>query len=302
MKAKILTLGILMIFLAGCSVYRYSPNFAPQNVIQKVKAHRVAIAAYYEMSEDEYLQRLKQKHYLDMSLFVKEDGQSPDKAIKAFPYYLGDNPILIKKDEQTQNVVVAYLGAGIILKDNYILTVNHLFDREHQNNTTAMHIWVLQEGIDHPIQASLVVRTQCEVSQIFSDDYAIIRMEENLGLPGLKIAKPNKLKDGDKVIFTGSTGGLAFFSRFSSITKLQHFFQKDTEGRLHLSFWEDFPFWTVYPGGPGDSGGPVVNFKGEIVTVMYCGITVYSEDYIFGNPTQMIWDFLKKYNLEYLGK
>ena len=299
---KIFILGFLMIFLAGCSVYRYSPNFAPQNVIQKVKAHRVAIAVYYEMSEEEYLQRMEKRHYFDMSIFIKEEGQSPDRAMKVLPYYLGDKPILILKDEKTLNVTVAYLGAGIIIKDNHILTVNHLFDQEHQNNTSAMYIWVLKEGIDHPIKASLAVRTQCEISQIFSDDYAIIKMEENLGLPGLKIAKPDQLKDGDKVIFTGSTGGLAFFSRFGSITKLQHFFQKDTEGRLHLSFWEDFPFWTVYPGGPGDSGGSVVNLDANIVTIMYCGITVYSEEYIFGNPTQMIWDFLKKYNLEHLAR
>jgi len=301
MKRKIL-IGLLMIFLASCSVYRYSPNFAPQNAIQKVKAHRVAIAVYYEMSEEEYLRRVNQRKYLDMSIFVKKAGESPDKAIKVLPYYLGDIPILITKNEKPQNLTVAYLGAGIILKDNHILTVNHLFDQEHQNNTSAMYIWVLKEGLDHPIKAGLIARTENEISGIFSDDYAVIKMEEDLKLPGLKIAKPSKLRDGDKVIFTGSTGGLAFFTRFGSITKLQHFFQTDTEGRLHLSFWEDFPFWTVYPGGPGDSGGPVVNFKGEIATMMYCGITVFSEDYIFGNPTEMIWNFLKKYNLEHLAR
>jgi S1-C subfamily serine protease len=168
-----------------------------------------------------------------------------------------------------------------------------------------MYIWVFKEGVDHPIKAELVARTKCELitpGVVHPYDYAMIHMEEDLRLPGLKIAEPDVLKMGEKVIFTGSTGGFAFFSRFGYITQLDKYFQEDYEGKLTLASWEKFPYWTVYPGGPGDSGGPVTNIKAEIVTIMYCGVTNYSEEYIFGNPTQIIWDFLKEFKLEHLAR
>lgn len=298
-KGKFIGLLFLITFIfSGCAVYRYSPNFAPQSVINNIEAHRVSIAVYYEMTEDEYLNRMKPDkcYWWSMSIF----NRSLEKN-KIYLHYLNDAPILMSRNQENSSVMVAYLGAGAIIKDNHVLSVNHLFDVEHQVNTLAMYIWVLKEGVDHPIKAHLVARSENEISKVFYDDYAVIKMEEDLGLPGLKISTQD-LKDGDKVIFTGSPGGLAFFTRFGFITRLQNYFKKDDQGVLHLSFWENFPYWTVYPGGPGDSGGFVANMKGEIATVMYCGLTVYSEDYIFGNPISLLWDFLKKHNLEYLGK
>jgi len=311
---------------------RYRAEFAPKSTIQKVLNHRVAVATYYEMSEQEYFELAKAKpikNYRDIPILIKQDKENDEVTVA----YLGvsnptyqempteeyletvnkimesktyqsfrDTPIFIKKDRETNRVTVAYLGAGAILRDNYVLTVNHLFDKEDYYNF--MHIWVFKENIDYPIQATMVARTRCELitRYVHFYDYAIIHLEEDLELPGLKIAKPGTLKMGDKVIFTGSTGGLAWFTRFGYITKLQKYFQKDYEGKLKLSSFEKFPFWTVYPGGPGDSGGFVTNVKGEIVTVMYCGVTVYSEEYIFGNPTRIVWDFLKEFKLEHLAR
>ena len=335
MKVKILILGLLMIFLASCSIWKYSPSFAPESTIQKVIDHRVAVATYYEMSEQEYSRIINQakqiRNYQDIPIFIEHnketqyvtvaylgaDATNPTycqmpkeeylnlmtaiKQVKNYPDS-PNTPIFIKKDEKTGLVTVAYLGAGAIIKDNCILTVNHLFDEEDRYDY--MHIWVFKEGVDHPIKAELIARTKCELitREVHFYDYAVIKMETDLELPGLKIAEPDSLKMGNKVIFTGSTGGFAFFTRFGYVTKLQNYLQKDIEGKLELSSLEKFPFWTVYPGGPGDSGGFVVDIQGEIVTVMYCGITNYSENYIFGNPTQIIWDFLKKYNLEHLAR
>lgn len=282
MKIKIIILGILVIFISACAYNKFIPNFTSNDIIEKIKAHRISISVHYEMTEKEYLFRMKQ--------------------YKTNPWKSWDKPILLKQDLSTRNVTVAYLGSGTILKDNFIISVNHLFDGERQNNTLSMNIWMLKEGMDHPVKCKLIVRTKCELTKISSNDYAIVEMEENLGLPGLKIAKPDSLKMGDKVIFSGSVGGLAFFSRFGYVTQLKNYFTKDAQGRLTLTSFENFPFWTIYPSGSGDSGGGVTNVKGELVTIMYCGITVSSEAYVFGNPTQMIWDFLKKYDMEYLGK
>ncbi len=333
MKGKILIIGLLVIFLVACSTWKYSSKFAPESTIQKLIGHRVAVATYYEMYEQEYLRRINKikqvRNYQDIPIFIEQNRETQDVTVA----YLGaDNPtyyqmpkkeylitidkikqiknyrdienvpIFIKKDKETRLVTVAYLGAGMIIKDNNILTVNHLFDKERQYNY--MYTWVFKEGVDHPIEAELVARTECELitQGVHFNDYAIIKMEEDLGLPGLKIAKPGTLQLGDKVIFTGSTGGFAFFSRFGYMTKLDEYFQKDFEGKLERFSREKFPLWTVYPGGPGDSGGSVINIKGEIVTIMYCGVTNYSEEYIFGNPTQIIWDFLKEHNLEHLAR
>jgi len=297
-KGKFIGLLFLITFIfSGCAAYQYNPNFAPQSIIANVEAHRVVIAVYYEMSENEYLRRMEQKtdYWRKWSIFQNQEDS------KIYPYDLEIGPILISRNQDSQNVTVAYLGAGAILKDNHVLSVNHLFSAEHQANALAMYVWVLKEGVDHPIKAYLVARSENEISKVVYDDYAVIKMEEELGLPGLKISTQD-LKDGDKVMFTGSPGGLAFFTRFGFITRLQNYFRKDAQGILHLSFFQDFPYWTVYPGGPGDSGGFVANMNGEIATVMYLGLTVHSENYTFCNPVKFLWDFLKKHNLEHLGK
>jgi len=252
------------------------------------------------MPSEEYLRRQKQSITV-WDNFDFRSSENKDENLKTDIKYL-EIPILVKTDQAAGQKIVAYLGAGAIVKNNHVLTVNHLFDHDRQDNTKLLAIWILKQGTDHPIKAKLIARTECEKSGEMANDYALLKMEEDLGLPGLEIAQPGTLKDGQRVIFSGSTGGLAFFSRFGYVTKLQQFFSKDSKGMLHLSFWEDFPFWVVYPGGAGDSGGAVTNTQGEIVTVMYCGITVHEENYVLSNPTKMIWEFLEKYNLKRLLK
>ncbi len=302
MKVKIFIISVLIIFISSCVTnnYDFNPDFASPAVVQKVKDHRVAIAVYYSMSPQEYLRRQKQTITL-WSNFNFKSSEAKNENLEIDIKYL-EIPVLIKTDQATNQKLVAYLGAGAIVKNNHVLTVNHLFDHDHQNNAKLLAIWILKEGVDHPIKAELIARTKCEYSGEMANDYALLKMEEDLGLPGLEIAKPGNLKHGQRVIFSGSTGGLAFFTRFGYVTQLQHFFSKDLEGRLHLSFWEDFPFWVVYPGGAGDSGGPVTNIQGEIVTMMYCGIAVHEENYVLSNPTAMLWEFLEKYNLKRLLK
>ena len=56
----------------------------------------------------------------------------------------------------------------------------------------------------------------------------------------------------------------------------------------------------VFPGGPGDSGGSICNTRGELTGIMYCGLTNYSEEYIFANPLSMLREFLTKNDLGFL--
>jgi S1-C subfamily serine protease len=258
------------------------------NVVDMVQKHSVSIAVYYTMSETEYNKRMAapatrkwnvtEGNYFWRQLIVPVKSASPQGIT-------------------TPVKCIAYIGSGTILRGNHVLSVQHLF--AHEENTLSMVIWVFHESLDHPIQADVVAESGTKTDFF---DYAIIKLKENLGLPGLKVAAPDSAKVGDQVIFTGSPGGIGYFTRFMQLTKFEWFLQTNEEGILTIRRYEEFPFWCVFPGGPGDSGGSIKNLKGEIISVLYCGIEIYAENYIFGNPTQKIWSFLQSVGLEALGK
>jgi len=187
-----------------------------------------------------------------------------------------------------------------LLKQNYAISVRHLFAKTepYRGTVYGSKIWVFRDGTDHPIEAELVAISE---GAIFKDDYAVIRLLEDLGLPGLKIAHKEP-KKGEKCIYTGSVGGLAFFSRFGVVSNFKWFFKRDDDDRLHLSYWEDYHYIMLINGSNGDSGGSVKNIKGEIITIMYCGLTVNGIPVIFGNPLSMLWGFLKENNLKWIAR
>jgi hypothetical protein len=192
---------------------------------------------------------------------------------------------------------MAYIGSGTLLQDNHVLTVRHLFD--HGQNTYSMRIWVFHQQVDHPIQADLIAITEKKTDEDYYNDYAMIKLRENLGYPGIVVAKRD-INLGEKVMFGCSVGGTAYFLRFGYASKFKWFFRKDEDGRLHLSKWVDYHFITVHPSGPGDSGSGIFNIKGQLVGVAYIGVNIYEQMYCFSNNLDMLWEFLQKHHLEYL--
>jgi S1-C subfamily serine protease len=263
MKRFIPLLAILTI-LVGC--VKYTPQFAPEDVITKIRAHTVSIATYYIMDTNTY-SKFMADPYPRVKYPVKANG--PKKA-------------------------AAIIGSGTILKNNYVITVRHMFDDHY--GVPPSQIWVFIPGFDHAVEANLVCKSE---DGTFWDDYAVIKLREDTGLPGLKIGDEQPLP-GEKIINTGSTGGFAFFTRYSRVTELQYYFRRGYDDVLHLTPWEDFPYMCVFPGGPGDSGGSVCNTKGELVGIMYCGLTNYSEEYVFANPLRMLHEFLEQNGLSHL--
>jgi len=265
-----------------------STEFADRAIIQKIEQHEVAIAVYYYMDEQEYTKRMQNR---EPSMPKLPTLRRSEIAI----------PLGLKTSQKGGTYyTICYIGSGILLKDNHILTVRHLF--AHAVNTLGAKIYVFKRGLNHVMEADIVAISE---GVEFTDDYAVIKLKEDLGFPGLKIAKKdtkNEPKKGDNIIFGGSVGGVAFFTRYGHLTDFHWFLRKDENDQLHLSTWTDFPFLCVYPGGPGDSGSSIINVRGEIVSLVYIGIENYSEEYLFGNPTSMIWDFLAKHNLQYLGE
>jgi len=272
-KYIVITCVLLFLFQMGCS-QRPNPYFAPPKTVEKVYNHIVSIAVYYYMSQEEYTKRLYQKTGV-LRVPLKDDETTDGKPVKA----------------------MAYIGSGTLLKDNHVITVRHLFD--HGQNTYSMKIWVFHQQVDHPIQADLIAITENKEDKDYYNDYAMIRLRENLGYPGILIARKDVVL-GEKVMFGCSVGGSAYFLRFGYASHFKWFFRKDTDGRLHLSKWVDYHFLTVYPSGPGDSGSGIFNIRGQLVGIAYIGVNVYEEMYCFSNNMDMLWEFLKKHHLEYL--
>jgi len=267
---KTILVGFLILFLATPIL---CGDIFKSKVIEKVQLNTVAIAAYYFLDDTAYE---------DMS---KLKARFPDLIV----------PLQDKMNEQGQRVrSIAFLGSGTLLKDNYIITVRHMFVQE--NGAKCDKIWCMFIGIDHPVEAEIVAITE---NKVFSDDYAVIRLKEDIGRPGLKIAKHN-IKLGEPVIYTGSTGGLAFFTRYGFITYVNQYFRRDDAGLLRLSAFDEFSMLCVFPGAPGDSGGSIKNRDGEIVGIMYCGIENYGTQYIFANPLYMLKNFLQSNALWFL--
>jgi len=256
---KKVLLSCIVISLLLCPIY--GGDFANKRVIKKIEKHSVGIATIYAMDNEEYVRRMGQKGI----------------AIKV--------PLASNSDRFK---LIAYIGAGTVIGDNYVVSVRHLF--AHSENTLGVNIWVFTKGGKKAVQADLIsISSGAE----FRDDYALIKPREDLGLRGVRVAK-RSVKTGDKVIFVGSSGASAFLMRFGYLMNYKHFFQRGEEdGQLHLSHWEEYEYLCVTPGAPGDSGGGIFNTKGELTGIMYCGISVYGTHYIFSNPLKMLKDFLK---------
>ncbi len=290
-KAILLIIGIA--FLISCySTYGPFGRLKDYSAIKNADRHTVAIAAIYEMDEEEYNKRLQER---------KRNAWGISSPVDTAWFYQLQLYIPLEIPGSS-NRFIAYLGAGKIISDGnkysqHVLGCSHVLS--HDENTYNMRIWVFKDRLNRAIEAKLVAKTDMNP---WTDDYAVIKMQEHMKLPGLRIADPKDIRKFDKVIFSGSVGGLAFFSRMVNMTTFRQFFQRGNDGNLHLSYWTDYNFWIFYPGGNGDSGGVPCTLEGEIITVMCWGISVYDEQYIMGNPTEMLLAFLKEHKLEHLGK
>jgi len=235
-----------------------------KRVVEKVWDHSVAVTAiYWTLDEDDFRWKMRQSTEDPKIPFIPEMGPA--------------------------RFYIAYIGAGTVLPDDYVVTVEHLFDYDKKTQGMICMVWFPDGRV---IEANIVKLS--EHSKIKDwNDYALLKLRQPAGLPGIKIAKrePQLM---DPILFSGSTGGMMFrlragYLEFSQGTLVQEQFS----GRLAHVQWFDFPFYTVHPGGPGDSGGGIFNDKGELIGIMYCGVTNYSEEYIFSNPLDVLRGWLK---------
>lgn len=302
MRKWFVSLFIVCFFLATISV-THAKSLIPYKVLENTDKHVVSIAVIFEMSNEEYMRRQEIKGRKESEKHV------PQKWYKlcGIEDFIVDRTILrqlsdsigislLNEDESNTVKYVAYLGSGWFWKSNFVQTVNHLVSTEKQQNTTKMRVFVFLSDASAVLPAEIYCRTE---EKEFWDDYAVLFIPgEKLGLPGLKLAK-HELRKGDVAYWIGSPGGLAFFGRIGFITKQRFYVSRHPiTGQLTLQAYEGFYYTTTYPGGPGDSGGVIVNAEGEVTGQNYCGVQLYGENYIFSNPLSMLWRFVKEFRLE----
>jgi len=189
---------------------------------------------------------------------------------------------------------VAYVGAGTLLKDNYVLSVAHLCTADDEELKGVKPIlWVLLKESDVGYEADVVFQTPSDPKVIFVPDYSLLKLRKDAHRRGAKVGSV-PVRPGDQVIFSGSVKGTAFFMRYCRASEVQQVIGRDDKGVLHLSYLCEFPLVTVHPAGPGDSGGGVFNTRGEIIGVMFAGTQIASEMYVFSFGLSMLREFLNK--------
>lgn len=133
------------------------------------------------------------------------------------------------------------LGSGFIISsDGYLLTNHHVVD-----------------GADE-ILVTLTDRREFKGRLIGSDrrtDVALVKIDAS-GLPAVKIGDPNKVKVGEWVIAIGSPFGLDNTVTAGIVSA------KGRETGEYLPFIQ-----TDVAVNPGNSGGPLINMRGEVIGI-----------------------------------
>lgn len=145
-------------------------------------------------------------------------------------------------NEQPERTVPRGVGSGFIISDDgYIITNNHVISGASKILVT------LNNGKEYT--AKVIGADQ-------RTDVALIKIEGGDKLPTLKIGDSNSLKKGQWVLAIGSPFGLD-----STVTSgIVSAINRDTGDYL--------PFiQTDVAVNPGNSGGPLINLKGEVVGV-----------------------------------
>ena len=136
------------------------------------------------------------------------------------------------------------LGSGVIVdKDGYILTNNH----------------VIKDADEIKIKLSDKREFQGKVIGTDSKtDLAVVKIESN-HLPVLKLGDSDKLRVGETVIAVGNPFGL-------NQTVTSGIVSATGRANVGIADYEDF-IQTDAPSNPGNSGGALVNVRGELVGI-----------------------------------
>jgi len=193
---------------------------------------------------DKSVQQSNDKTVFHNDLFVNSVGKRKESPLNVLVDELGEAVVLIRTP--------IGLGSGFLIHpDGYIVTNDHVVAGERQISVTQF------KGS----QTELVKRNYDNVKIVATGgnlDLALLKIEgqeEGFKFPFITLGDSPNLKQGQRVFAIGSPLGLER-SVSEGIVSLRNRIISD---RLHIQ--------TTAEISPGNSGGPLFNYKGEVVGV-----------------------------------
>jgi len=270
---------VSVLFILLClSVWTNAADFVRDKVAQKALNHAVTIVVYYYMDEAQYEQLL-------------------------IRLGLGHKPFLINPMGRNKEgrYVMAYIGSGGVIQKNHVLTASHLFD--DYISYSEMEIWVYRKTSRTKItKYSAEILCKTNLADNDWNDYAVLKVNIDMKLPGLRLAKKAPMIN-DKIIWCGSLAGFMAVFRTDYLALMKNYLIRQYDGLVKVCSWTEYDLYCFSPGAPGDSGTPVLNKEGRIVSVLCWGIAVSNDHvYLLGNPVSKLRKFIEDYRLEDLFK
>jgi S1-C subfamily serine protease len=189
--------------------------------------------------------RLRQKHFGDVEI-LDSFSRAVNTVVEAIQPAVVS--VTIRKTAQRRGRTFETGGTGsgvVIAPDGYILTNSHVV-----NNSTGLSVRFV-DGTNRPAQL---------IGEDSSMDLAVIRIEDS-GLPYAELGDSDLLKVGQLVIAIGnplgfdSTVSTGVASAFGRALKSQ-------DGQVIENIIQH-----TAPLNPGNSGGPLVNTRGEVIGI-----------------------------------
>ena len=162
-------------------------------------------------------------------------------------------------------------GTGFLISDGgKILTAQNVIGRAKSATVT------LADGRELPARVR-------GVDPVFG--VALLQVEET-GLPHLELGSSGEIRPGSWAIAIGQPYGLASSASWGIVSGL-------TRSGLGIAPYEELIQFTA-PVNPGDSGGPVLNSRGEVIGVIAGSFSGYRE-------LDFDWDFIRRFRRTFPG-
>lgn len=176
-----------------------------------------------------------------------------------------------QQQEPQQNEQQLGLGSGVIIsEDGYIVTNNHVIDGAERLEITLN---------DNRTYNAKVIGSDP------STDLALLKIEET-GLPVIPIGDSDALKVGEWVLAVGNPFGFTSTVTTGIVSAKARSISSATQGRPSIESY----IQTDAAVNPGNSGGALVNIKGELIGI---NTAIYSQTgnyagYSFAIPTSIV--------------
>lgn len=170
-------------------------------------------------------------------------------------------------EKATASVVMQ--GSGVFVSNaGHVLSCQHLIDGKVTGIKVRLYSGEVQDAI--------------VVSTPWRNDLALLKIAK-YDTPYVRLANPHSLQVGQAVMVIGNPLGLDFTVTTGIISQLN----RDIMGRYNL-------LQTDAPVNPGNSGGPVLNYKGELVGIVSMKAP-YSDGIGLAVSAGQILEFLTQY-------